>query len=133
MISLTSVCFSETYEFSDPDLLEYGPADTVIFINHSVVYIDGGYYKYSAKVGDFDYVMFTQSGNGGSRRRRLYEWNSIEGKTPYSTLTNPHPEIPICIRTADGETFDSMTAAMHHILGYIVRGEAMPILVDLDD
>ena len=113
------------YDYADPDELEFGSKETVIFMDDGTVYIDGNFYMYTAYIGDYDYVKL-------SAKRDLYEWNSIEERDLCYWAENPNPEIPVCVRTADGETFESLTAAMHHIMGYLVRHETMPILVDLD-
>lgn len=120
-------CLANEYELSNPDELDFGSKGTVIFMNEEVVYIDGNFYAYRAFVGDYNWVRLTQSGN-----RDLYEWNSVEERELSNFAINPNPEEPICIQTADGETFGSMTEAMYHILGYVVRGEEMPVLVDLN-
>lgn len=118
-------CIAEEYDLSDPDELDYGIKKDVVFMNENVVYIDGGFYLYKAYVGLHDWVVL-------SSERNLYEWNGVEMRDLCYTAVNPNPEIPVCVRTADGETFESLTAAMHHIMGYLVRHETMPILVDLD-
>lgn len=119
-------CVALEYEISNPDELEFGSKETVIFINEYVVYIDGKFYSYTAYVGDYDWVKLSSD-------RNLYEWNSVEERELSYFAINPNPDAPICVRTADGETFESFTAAMYHIYGYLVRHETMPILVNLDN
>ena len=118
-------CYAYEYELSDPDELDFGSKETVIFMDECVVYIDGNYYSYSAYVGDYEWVKLSPD-------RSLYEWNSVEKQDLGCFIENPHPETPICVRTADGATFESLTAAIHHIYGYLVRHETMPVLVDLN-
>lgn len=123
LLSMTSSCYALEYELSDPDTLDYGDTETVVFINEDTVYIDGNFYRYTAYVDDRDWVSL-------SPQRAFYEWDSIEPREPSYFAENPHPEIPICVRTADGETFDSIAKAMYHILGYLINNETMPILVE---
>ena len=127
ILGMNSSCFATEYELSNPDELDFGRKETVIFMNEEVVYIDGNFYEYRAFVRDYDWVRLTQSGS-----RDLYEWNYIEDRGVFTAPLNPHPEEPICVQTADGNIFGSLTEAMYHILGYVVRGEEMPVLVDLN-
>ena len=126
ILGLNFTGLAAEYELSNPDELDFGPKETVVFMNEEVVYIDGNFYEYRAFVRDYDWVRLTQSGS-----RDLYEWNYIEDRGVFTASLNPHPEEPVCVRTADGETFESLTEAMYHILGYVVRGEEMPVRVKL--
>ena len=111
---------------SDPNLLTEGYVSTVIFMSENIVYIDGSYYSYSANIGDISCVRLVDSYSN-----LLFEWNLIfSNHLPFGWPERP--DTPICVRTADGESFDSLTAAMHHIMGYLARGETMPVLVNLD-
>lgn len=124
-LCMSSSCFAVEYELSDPDELDFGSKETVIFMDECVVYIDGSFYPYTAYLLDYDWVKLSSD-------RALYEWNSVEERDLSYFPINPNPETTICVRTADGETFGSMTEAMYHIFGYVVRGEEMPVLVDLN-
>lgn len=124
-IIMGSSCFALEYELSNPDELDFGSKETVIFIDECVVYIDGSFYPYTAYFRDYNWVKLSSD-------RALYEWNSVEERDLSYFPINPNPDEPICIKTADGESFDSMVDAMYHIFGYVVRGEEMPVLVDLN-
>ena len=121
---MNSVCLAAEYTLSDPDTLEIGDVKDVVFINESIVFIDGQFYPYTARAGYFDWVSLSPS-------RALYEWDYVAKKDLCFFGINPHPEIPVRVRCADGEIFDSMVALMYHIYGYLVRHEEIPVLVDL--
>ena len=121
---MNSACLAAEYTLSDPDTLEFGDVQDVVFINENIVYIDGQFYPYSARVGNFDWVSLSPS-------RALYEWNYVAKKDLCFFGINPHPEIPVRVHCADGETFDSLVALIHHIYGYLVQHAEIPVRVDL--
>ncbi len=67
---MNSVCLAAEYTLSDPDTLEIGDVKDVVFINESIVFIDGQFYPYTARVGYFDWVSLSPS-------RALYEWDYV--------------------------------------------------------
>ena len=44
---MNSVCLAAEYTLSDPDTLEIGDVKDVVFINESIVFIDGQFYPYT--------------------------------------------------------------------------------------
>ena len=70
---MNSVCLAAEYTLSDPDTLEIGDVKDVVFINESIVFIDGQFYPYIARVGYFAWVSLSPS-------RALYEWDYVAKK-----------------------------------------------------
>lgn len=142
-LSMNGYCLASSYELSNP-VEELVPKDTeeVIIMDENVIYIDGKFYAYVFREKDNECVYLTDTpglylseipdGNMEDHSSLYwYEWNVIEDRTDFANSpADPHPEIPISVTTADGETFDSLIAAMYHIKGYGERNETMPVVFD---